>query len=344
MATTYAQPPLGPDTEPSPNPPNEPTGPTPSDAAEAAPAVPPDPSPAATAPPEPFEDRLWRAVVSRNDKAVTEVVTMEFERLREQHAIDTDLCVLGFYEPQQRIVGWQVDRIVSALKASNPLRAKDTLLVLRSPGGQISPAYQMAKTLRSLSRQRLIVAVPREAKSAATLIALGADEIHMGLLGELGPIDPQIDNLPALGVKRALETLTSLAQSQSSADMFANYLSRTVRIDQIGYYERVAESAVQYAERLLRTKPALADRANEIAKHLVYEYKDHGFVIDSEEATSAPLLLGDLIVTQSPIAAFSESVHELLEQANLFLWVHRPRRRLRLIGEFADGLWISADE
>ena len=218
------------------------------------------------------------------------------------------------------------------------------MLVLRSGGGQITPAYQIAKILKSLSRDKFIVGVPREAKSAATLIALGADEIHMGLLGELGPIDPQIDNLPALGVKRALETLTSLAQSPGSSEMLASYLSKTVRIDQIGYYERVAESAVQYAERLLRSKPALANRANEIAKILVYEYKDHGFVIDSDEATNEPLGLGSMIVTGSSVAAFCESIHEALEQANLFLWANRPRRRLQIIGDLVDGIWITPDE
>jgi hypothetical protein len=173
---------------------------------------------------------------------------------------------------------------------------------------------------------------------------LGADEIHMGLLGELGPIDPQIDNLPALGVKRALETLAALAQqTPGSADMFANYLSRTVRIDQIGYYERVAESAVQYAERLLRTKPALFDRANEIAKHLVYEYKDHGFVVDYEEAHER-LGLGSLVTTGTAIAKFGEAVHDVLDQANLFLWVRQPRRRIQIIGGLTEGVWVKASE
>jgi len=37
------------------------------------------------------------------------------------------------------------------------------------------------------------VVVPRTAKSAATLLAIGADEIHMGPLGQLGAgIDPQM--------------------------------------------------------------------------------------------------------------------------------------------------------
>src|SRR5262249_29812026 len=53
----------------------------------------------------------------------------------------------------------------------------------------------------------------------------------------------------------------------------------------IGYYERVAESALQYSERLLEThKDKLPKKPKEIAFDLVYKYKDHGFVIDKEEA------------------------------------------------------------
>ena len=131
--------------------------------------------------------------------------------------------------------------------------------------GQIGAAYQDCENIKELLSNEVCRGSCEGAKSAATLIALGADEIHMGLLGELGPIDPQIDNLPALGVKRALETLAVLAQQTPGAsDMFADYLARTVRIDQIGYYERLAESAVQYAERLIRTQTDLATKANEI--------------------------------------------------------------------------------
>ena len=61
------------------------------------------------------------------------------------------------------------------------------------------------------------------------------------------------------------------------------------------------------------------------SNHLVYEYKDHGFVIDRDEASER---LGSLIVTESPETRFAESAHELLERANLFLWIKQPRRRL----------------
>lgn len=88
--------------------------------------------------------------------------------------------------------------------------------------------------------------------------------------------------MPALGLKNSIEHITDLvSKNPKSSEMFAKYLELTVEPVQIGYYERVAESAVQYAERLLeKHKSTLSSDPSIIAKKLVYGYKDHGFVID----------------------------------------------------------------
>jgi len=77
--------------------------------------------------------------------------------------------------------------------------------------------------------------------------------------------------------------------------MFAKYLSSTLpNLVNLGYYERVAESAVQYAERLLK-KRVLPLKANphDVARQLVYGYMDHGFVIDQIEAEN---IFGDSMI------------------------------------------------
>jgi ClpP class serine protease len=71
--------------------------------------------------------------------------------------------------------------------------AEDELhILLSSPGGDGETAIRMLRAVHSRCR-RLVVVVPDQAKSAATLIALGADEILMGPASDLGPIDPQIE-------------------------------------------------------------------------------------------------------------------------------------------------------
>ena len=69
--------------------------------------------------------------------------------------------------------------------------------------------------------------------------------------------------------------------------MLSSYLTKSLRIESPGLYERVAESAAQYAERLLESRRMVVrtkEQNAELAAKLVYSYKDHGFVINVDEA------------------------------------------------------------
>ena len=73
-------------------------------------------------------------------------------------------------------------------------------LLLNSPGGDVDTAEKLVHMILQVTAPpdgeiptgefRLLV--PDKAKSAGTLIALGADEIIMSNTSELGPIDPQV--------------------------------------------------------------------------------------------------------------------------------------------------------
>lgn len=283
---------------------------------------------------EPFS--WWTFLRTVKDEQVADRLHQEVKSIIESSGISiSKYCLLGLYEPKDSIDSWDANRIYSALEAENPDRSKDVLLLVAGPGGRVESAYQIAKICKQFAKQRFIVTVPRAAKSAATLIALGADEIHMSALGELGPIDPQLGDLPALGVKKAIETIASVCERYpGSSDAFANYMSRRITIEQIGYCERVVESAVQYAERLISKKPSLKQRAPTIAKQLVHAYKHHGFVIDVEEARS---LLGDSwIVSESPELKFVEQVYQLLDQVNFILHAYHDKKVL-VIGDLSKG-------
>lgn len=183
-----------------------------------------------------------------------------------------------------------------------------------------------------------MVAVPRQAKSAATLLSLGGDEIHMGPLGQLGPIDPQLAGLPARGVTQALQTIASLSQHYpSSADLFASYLRMALTVEHIGYCDRVCESAVQYAERLLSTKSSLTANGSVSAKQLVYEYKDDGFEIDLDEAQGH--LGNNWVKTGTSELAFVEEVYRYFDRVNLLLGL-RQSKRLLVIGNLDAPLLI----
>ncbi len=67
----------------------------------------------------------------------------------------------------------------------------DLLLITR--GGNTLTPLRLMSLLREFS-DKVNVLVPYMAHSAGTLIALGADEIVMGAMGELGPVDPSVAN------------------------------------------------------------------------------------------------------------------------------------------------------
>lgn len=164
-----------------------------------------------------------------------------------------DYKVIFLYDDYYSINKFHSNRIYDAV--SDLGKTSDILMILLSDGGKIEPAYLISKTCKRLSKNKFVISVPRKAKSAATLICLGADEIHMGLLSELGPIDPQINGFPALGLANSVEKIASLASKfPESAEMFAKYLTANLDIKNLGYYDRINESAVQYGQRLLDGK------------------------------------------------------------------------------------------
>ncbi len=187
-------------------------------------------------------------------------------------------------------------------------------LVIDSPGGMAKAAYQIAKFLERYCGG-FVAVVPRYAKSAATLLALGADSILLGDYAELGPLDVQLYDLErerygsALDESQALERMHAFAlqafdetmillsnRTRKKTDFlipaalgFAVNLTHPLleNLDTVHYTQvsRVLKVAEEYATRLL--SPRYADEAAvKIARHLVENYPEHDFVIDAEEAAT----------------------------------------------------------
>ncbi len=178
--------------------------------------------------------------------------------------------------------------------------------------------------------------VPRNAKSAATLICLGAKEIHMGVMSQLGPIDPQINGRPILGISSALEKITKLNNDYpKTSDMFAKFLSTEINLINIGYFDRLTESAVQYAERLLKGGACPTEEdATTLAKHFVEHYKDHGFVIDVDK--SQKHLGTDMILEQTEEYEFANEVYEKINLWNTLLRIFQSKK-ISVVGDIKIG-------
>ena len=76
-------------------------------------------------------------------------------------------------------------------------------IVLHTPGGLVLAAEQIAHAIRS-HPARMAVLVPHYAMSGGTLLALAADEIVMDPQAVLGPVDPQLGDMPAASILRVV--------------------------------------------------------------------------------------------------------------------------------------------
>ncbi|MEA2599961.1 MAG: hypothetical protein QOF89_953 [Acidobacteriota bacterium] len=172
----------------------------------------------------------------------------------------------------------------------------DLDLLLQSPGGEIDSAEKLVYMIRERVRSLRIVVVER-AKSAATLMALAADEILMSSTSELGPIDPQVTVFAADGrplqrpARSFLDGLEQIKRSVASeGDLNPAYYPLLSQLDPalLDFCEKAIRRSEQFAEKwlakfMLRDDP---DLARLIAKRLtdVDQYRSHGMVIDWREA------------------------------------------------------------
>lgn len=272
-----------------------------------------------------------------------DIVSKEIEALIKISKLDSIYNIIFLLQDDEfSITSRTSDKIYSALAVGD--KNKKTLLIINSSGGSIEPAYFIGKACKEYSAS-FCAAVPRRAKSAATLISLGADEIHMGSVSELGPIDPQIRRMPALALGEAVEYLASISEKYpDSAEMFARFMSRKLDLQTLGHTRRIADSAIQYAIRLLKSKVKILPKTpKEIGEKLVREYKDHGFVIDKDEAKE---ILGDKVVKISTAEYdLSNQLYKVIEEAKLALWaVTRVNFTVEFVGTVNDVSFEKQEE
>ena len=91
------------------------------------------------------------------------------------------------------------EAILRAIRMTPDERPID--LVLHTPGGLVLASEQIAYALRD-HPAKVTVLVPHYAMSGGTLVALAADEIRMDPAAVLGPVDPQLGELPAASIVR----------------------------------------------------------------------------------------------------------------------------------------------
>lgn len=205
-------------------------------------------------------------------------------------------------QAEAQIASDAISEIVAQLQAL-PTDASELDLYLVSNGGDGTVAWRVVSLIRERVK-KFSVLVPQAAFSAATLIALGADEIVMHPYGNLGPTDPQIMNRSKnvqFGAQDLAAFLTfareevGLTDQAPLLELFRKF-SEEVGFVGIGVAARSAQLTASMAEKLLRlhmTSENQSQKAKVISEALNTKFFHHGYPVSRTEAKEIGLPIGD---------------------------------------------------
>ena len=142
-------------------------------------------------------------------------------------------------------------------------------LILHTPGGLVLASLQIARAILR-HPAKVTVFVPHYAMSGGTLIALAADEIVMSQHAVLGPVDPQLGQLPAASILKAVQK-KSVDEVDDQTLIMADQAEKAIR---------QLRDAV---EELLKPKMP-EDKCKELARLLAEGRWTHDYPITGDEA------------------------------------------------------------
>ena len=182
-----------------------------------------------------------------------------------------------------------------------PNRPEKIDLFICSNGGSSMVPWRLVPLFREFATS-FNVLVPYHAYSAATLLALGADEIVMTPFAVLGPIDPRVGN-----VFNPIDKLTGQRAGIDVEDVqaYVNFIKETVGITQddevikaieilarevhplaLGNVDRFLTQSRMMAKKILNTHmaAAAAREVEEIVENMASKLYFHGHPINRREA------------------------------------------------------------
>jgi ClpP class serine protease len=200
----------------------------------------------------------------------------EIEKKRASRVI-----LLVHRQETMRLLGFPLVRYIDINDPEDVLRAihmtDDDVpldIVLHTPGGLVLAALQIARAIEA-HKAKVTVFVPHYAMSGGTLIALAADEIVMCRHSVLGPIDPQLGQMPAASLIKVVEQ-KAIAEVDYQTLLMADAGRKAIM--------QVKEAAAH----LLRPRMP-AEQVDQIAEKLATGTWTHDYPITAEEAKALGL-------------------------------------------------------
>lgn len=180
---------------------------------------------------------------------------------------------------------------------ANP--SQDLHLLLDTPGGDGESAIRLARSAQARCRE-LTVIVPNQAKSAGTLLAMGAHHILMGPTSDLGPVDPQFESADGRSLYSAKDLIAAVDHAEKSIaenpDSYPLHVSLLADVSAVMVQQArsaLSRSGDLVLEALQSNRDRSSSEAEKVAEAVQEKLIDlpteHGAVFDGEDAEEAGL-------------------------------------------------------
>lgn len=221
--------------------------------------------------------------------------------------------------PAGRICSSDVEALQEILQTLG--KQKEIYLFIKSDGGSGLASLRIVHLLRYYA-DRLKVLLPLDCASAATMIALGAEEIHMGPLAYLTAIDTSITH--QLSPIDSYNSLVSVSQDEltrvmnlwrqeatSDSSHPCETLFKYVHPLVVGAVDRASSLSIKICTEILSYHMEDKELAAEISNHLNSNYPSHGYPILLKEAQTIGLNIQPL---EPEINSLLIELHKLYSQ------------------------------
>lgn len=201
------------------------------------------------------------------------------------------------------------------------VEGNDVDVFIVSNGGSAEATERIVRLLRERFRTVRFI-VPADAFSAATLMCFSGDQIIMDSVGTLGPIDPQINGVPARAILRGFEAALERLKSEGPQAL-TGYMPLLSKYDLhiLEICKSAQELANELARNFLSSYMIKGGNDNSVITGIVQFFSDydvhksHGHSIGRVQARA----LGLKVVDSESINGLADLVRSLYNQYDFFL-------------------------
>jgi len=167
--------------------------------------------------------------------------------------------------------------------------AGNLILIVNSFGGGVSSSFKISYALRK-NFVNITVFIPHIAASGGTLIALSGDDLVMGHMSTLTPIDVQMERGGKMysvnAMIRSFSALNDMFKDTSEEDAPYPWKAMANKLDPVEFQEWIDASILmeEHAKTILKMNKSFQKEVNSIISRLTEGYPTHTYSITLEEA------------------------------------------------------------